>query len=89
MKVQPPRNYPGAQDRSLFEFQRWIIAVSEGLGVNPPATLEEVGEQSVVPILSQLKDNARSIDNVNRTISALKRENNELRRRIDDLERSI
>jgi len=89
LKIQPPRNYPGAQDRSLFEFQKWILAVSQGLGVNPPATLEEVGEQSIVPILSQLKDNSRNIDNVTRTINSLKRETNELRRRIDDLERSI
>lgn len=89
MRIHPPRNYPGSQDRSLLEFQKWIIAVSNGLGVNPPATLEEVGEQSVVPILSQLKENARQIDSTTKQIASLKRENNELRRRLDDLERSI
>lgn len=89
MKVQPPRNYPGAQDRSLFEFQRWIIAVSMALGTDPPASLEELAEQSMLPVLSQIKEANRRIEEMDRQLKFSKNEINELKRKIDDLERSI
>lgn len=93
MKVQPPRNYPGAQDRSFAEYQKWIIAVSTALGVSPPASLEEVGEQSIIPALSRIKHLESTIENLERKITSMRSKNqatlNRLIAKIDDLERSI
>ena len=58
------------------------------MGINPPATLEEVGEQSVVPILSQLKDNARNIDAISKATSSIKKETAELKIQIEALTRN-
>ena len=82
-KLFPPRIPEGR------ELEYWIINVSRKIGVNPPATLEELGQESVVPLLSKVHDLERQISSVRGELRRSNSQVSELKRKINDLERSI
>lgn len=84
MKVKVPKVIPG--DR---EFENWVRNVSKAVGVNPPQTLEEVGEASIVPTLSRLNSITDKLSTTEKQSREQQRQIQELQRKISDLERLI
>ena len=88
-KILTPRYWPGMNDKGYLEFYKWMLAVSTALGVDPPATLTEVAETSLSPVLSKIRDNESKIRDIESTAQSIKRDIKELARKVDDLERSL
>lgn len=84
MKIKVPKIIPG--DR---EFENWVRNVSKAVGINPPQTLEEVGEASIVPTLSRLNTLTDKLANAEKQGREQRRQIQELQRKISDLERLI
>lgn len=82
-KVLTPRLLEGR------EFEYWVRSVSKHIGVDPPMSLEEVGQQSISPVISQLRQAESRIESLSKQIAAQKNIIHELERKVNDLERSI
>lgn len=75
-------------DKSNLEFFKWMQAVSKAIGVAPPTSLEETAETSLTPVLSKLRENEARVSALESSFQSLRKSNQELLRKVDDLERS-
>lgn len=83
MKLYFPRFFEGR------EFIQWVRSVTVNIGSDPPATLDELGQESVVPILAKLHSLESTVASLEKKVQNGRSENAELKRRITDIERSI
>lgn len=83
MKLSFPRFFEGR------EWFYWVRSVTSNIGTNPPASLEELGAESVVPMLSRISSLEREVETAKKATAAKDRKIQALERRLDDLERSI
>lgn len=82
-KLFTPRFFEGR------ELEYWMRTVSKKIGVNPPATLEELGEQSVTPFMSMFHRLDARISELEGKLTSTRHQNEALKSRISDLERSM
>jgi septal ring factor EnvC (AmiA/AmiB activator) len=82
-KLFPPRFFDGR------EFELWTKKVSASIGVDAPATMEELAEQSLTPIMSRLADLERRVEQTRHEAPPPQNKLPELERKIEELENKI